>query len=105
MRPELNTPTAYDTYRKKFEVQIERDILPMLNLKQKDCVDLRMSLFGHALPLSEKGLYQGDVVEKLRAPFKDRVFFVEQDNWAYPSLQTGATDAATMKDAIEKMLV
>jgi protoporphyrinogen oxidase len=105
MRAELNQPTAYDSYRKRFEQQIDRDILPLLKLKQKDCVDLRLNLFGHALPLSEKGLYRDDTVTKLRAPFKNRIFFVEQDNWSYPSLQTGATDAALMKADIEKMLV
>jgi len=104
VRTELNQPTAYAEYRKHFEAQIEKDILPLTNLKSSDIVDLRLSLWGHALPLAAQGIYRGDTIERLRKPFKDRVFFVEQDNWAYPSLQTGATDSVLLNQQIVRAL-
>lgn len=104
MRAELNTPGAYEDYRKRFETQIEKDILPLMKLEMGDVVDLRLALWGHALPLSEKGLYRTDTVQTLRKPFAKRVFFVEQDNWAYPSTQTGATESVLMKRDIEAVL-
>lgn len=103
-RTELYNPDSFSHYKKKFEEQIARDIIPLLGFEQKDIVDLRLALWGHALPLAEKGIYRGNAVPTLRKPFRDRVFFVEQDNWAYPSTQTGATDVALMKSDILKFL-
>lgn len=103
-RTELFAPTSYATYRKKFEQQISHEILPMLKLKQQDIVDLRLTLWGHALPLGAQGFYQDDTVEQLRKPHRDRVFFIEQDNWAHPSLQTGATESVLQRDLIKKVI-
>ncbi len=103
-RAELIGPGAYEQNRKRFEEQIARDILPLLALEQRNIVDIRLSLWGHALPLAKQGIYSGDVVPRLRKPFSSRVFFVEQDNWAYPSTQTGATDVALQQAEIERVL-
>lgn len=103
-RAELIGPGAYDLNRKRFEEQLTRDVLPLLSLQQRDIVDMRLSLWGHALPLAKQGIYLGDVVPRLRKPFASRVFFVEQDNWAYPSTQTGATDVALQQAQIERVL-
>lgn len=103
-RAELIGPGAYELHRKRFEEQVSRDILPLLSLQQKDVVDMRLSLWGHALPLAKQGIYSGDVIPRLRKPFSSRVFFVEQDNWAYPSTQTGATDVALQQADIERVL-
>lgn len=104
-RPELMGENAYETQKNRFQNQIQNSILPLLHLKQNDIVDLRLARFGHALPLAKKGFFQKNYVQDLRQPFKNRVFFVEQDNWAYPSLQTGATDAWLLQDNINKILV
>jgi len=104
MRASLNMPEAYETYRKKFEAQIAKQILPLLELSQNDVADLRLTLWGHALPVPKPGMYSDGTIETLRKPFKDRVVFVEQDNWVYPSTQTGATDTILLKDAILKAL-
>ena len=103
-RAELYQPNAYETYRKRFEDQIHNDVLPLLKLKPSDAVDLRLTLWGHALPLGQQGIYQGNTIEWLRKPFRERVLFIEQDNWANPSLQTGATESALMRDQIKKVI-
>lgn len=95
---------AFDHYHSRFESQIEREVLPLLGLKPTDVHDIRLTRWGHALPLAEKGLYQGNTIDRLRAPFRNRVFFVEQDNWAYPSLQTGATEAAYFSAQVRRLL-
>ncbi len=104
MRKELIMPDSYNHYYREFEQQIDREILPMMNFKKSQIVDLRLTRWGHALPLAEKGIYSGNTIANLRKPFRDRVFFIEQDNWAYPSLQTGATDCVLMKKEITKAL-
>jgi protoporphyrinogen oxidase len=103
-RAELYQKGSYELYRQRFETQIERDILPLMGLKTEDIVDLRLTLWGHALPLAAKGVYRDETVDQLRKAHKERVFFVEQDNWVYPSLQTGATDAILLKKEVEKVL-
>ncbi len=103
-RTELHNPDAFTIYKKKFEEQVTRDIMPLLNFESKDIVDIRLALWGHALPLAEKGIYRGNAVATLRKPFRERIFFIEQDNWIYPSTQTGATDAALMKKDIIRYL-
>jgi hypothetical protein len=99
-RSELIEPGAYERHRKRFEKQIKTSVLPLLGLKWSDVMDVRLTLWGHALPLAAHGLYQGGIVDELRKPFRERVFFIEQDNWAYPSLQTGATESFAFKDQI-----
>lgn len=103
-RAELNTPSAFALYKKKFEDQIDKVILPLMNIDAKDIIDLRLALWGHALPVAKQGIFRGDIIPTLRKPFKNRIFFIEQDNWAYPSTQTGATDVALMKSEISKFL-
>ncbi len=104
VRAEINKPEAYDLHRKRFEGIIAKDILPLMKLKSSDIIDLRLTRWGHALPLTSRGIYRDDTIPVLRKPFKDRVFFVEQDNWSYPSLQTGATDTILMRDEIRRLL-
>ncbi len=104
MRAKLNTPEAYSEYRKKFETQIAKSVLPLLELSQADVADLRLTLWGHALPVATPGFYSDGTIEQLRKPFKGRVVFVEQDNWLYPSTQTGATDTILLQEEIRKAL-
>jgi protoporphyrinogen oxidase len=104
MRGQLNAPEAYGEYRKKFEEQIAKSVLPLLELSQADVADLRLTLWGHALPVATPGLYGDGTIEQLRKPFKGRVIFVEQDNWLYPSTQTGATDTILLQGDIQRAL-
>ena len=103
-RQELIQPTSYETYKKKFEQQITDQILPLMKVKPSQVVDLRLTRWGHALPLSWKGVFKDGVPATLRKPFKNRVFFVEQDNWVYPATETGVTEAATWAPEIKKVL-
>ncbi len=104
IRQELIQPDSHGTYKKLFEKQITDEILPLIDAKESDIVDLRLTRWGHALPLCEKGIYTDGTIDRLRMPFKDKVFFVEQDSWAYPSFQTGATEIALIKKDVEKAL-
>lgn len=103
-RTQLIQASAYELARKRFEKQIAEEILPLVGAQQSEILDLRLTRWGHALPLAPQGIFRGGSIEKLRKPFQERVFFIEQDNWAYPSLQTGATEVLLFKDAIQKAL-
>ena len=103
-RPELLLPTSYDRYRKEFETQFERDVVPMLHAANLKAVDVRVARWGHPLPLSAVGLIADGTLEEVRKPFKDRVFFIEQDNWALPAFETAVTEALTWAPKVAEVL-
>jgi len=86
-RRELLAADSYPKFRKELEDQIYNEFLPALGLKQTDVVDLRIARWGHPLPQPVVGLIAEGKIDILRRPFKDRVFFAEQDNWMLPSFE------------------
>lgn len=103
-RAELYPASSYDTFRTKFEEQIKGTILPTLKLSAANIHDLRIARWGHPLPTAAPGLIADGVVDRLRKPFKERVFFVEQDNWALPAFETGVTEAFSAVPQLKKVL-
>lgn len=103
-RAEIYTPNAYATFRAEFEKQINDTILPMLNLEKKDVVDVRLSRWGHPLPVSDVGHMAEGRVDWFRKPYKNRVFFVEQDNWALPSFETAFSEATTFAPLVDGVI-
>lgn len=95
---------AYARYRAEFEQQVTGEILPMLGLSADEVVDLRVARWGHPLPVAAAGLISEHVVDTLRAPFRDRVFFVQQDNWALPAFETSISEALTWAPRIAALL-
>jgi len=92
-RAALYEESAYDTARRAFEEQIGAEILPLVGARPEHVVDLRLTRWGHPLPVAEAGLIASRVVDALRAPIGGRVFFVNQDNWALPAFETAITEA------------
>ncbi|MBI3043130.1 MAG: hypothetical protein HYY78_09935 [Betaproteobacteria bacterium] len=56
------------------------------------------------MPVAAAGLIADGVPERLREPFRQRVFFVEQDNWALPAFETAVTEALVFAPQVEKAL-
>ncbi len=103
-RPELYAPGVFARYKQVFEQQVVDSILPLLGLQRANVVDLRIARWGHPLPLAATGLIADGTVDQLRKPFRERVFFVEQDNWALPAFETSVTEAITWSQPINKLL-
>lgn len=87
-RPALLEDGAFDRVSAEFRTQVEAEILPALGMKPSAVKGWRFSRFGHALPLARTGLIASGVCDRLRAPFRDRIFFINQDNWALPAIET-----------------
>ena len=102
-RAELFAQDSYKKYREEFEKQIVDEVLPLLKRKKQEIVDLRVARWGHPLPVAAPGLIRDGVVATMRKPFKERVFFVEQDSWALPAIETALTEAFTWAPEIEKL--
>ncbi len=95
---------TYPSVRREFENVIVHDILPKVGKTADDLVDLRIARYGHALPLPRTGLFSDGTLSMLRKPFRERVFFVEQDNWALAAFETCAYEALLQAPAIERVL-
>ncbi|MCO6431571.1 MAG: NAD(P)-binding protein [Deltaproteobacteria bacterium] len=104
VRAELYIPGSYERFRAEFETQIFDQILPLLKLKKGSVVDIRIARWGHPLPLAATGLIAEGVPDTLRKPFKEKVFFVEQDNWALPAFETAVGEALHFAPLIRKKL-
>jgi len=92
-RHELYADGAYESMRSKISAQIQKEVHPFYDLTDQDIVDLRLTRWGHPLPLAATGLLHRNVVDDLREPIDNRIFFVEQDNWALPAIETVAAEA------------
>ena len=95
---------AYDKYRAEFQDQIETQILPLVGIDKSKIADMRVTRWGHPIPVADRGLIRDGTVDILRRPFGKRVFFVEQDNWMLPCMETGATEAVLWAPKIEQLL-
>jgi protoporphyrinogen oxidase len=103
-RNELFQDGSYEKFRAEFETQIRSDVFPVLKISPSELVDIRITHWGHAVPIAVPGLLASEICQTVRAPFKNRVFFVEQDNWALPAMETSASEAIYWEPFIRKSL-
>jgi hypothetical protein len=81
-----------------------REILALLNLRERDVRQIRMTRWGHAFPIAERGLIADGVLERVRQPIDDRIYFVNQDNWALPAVETCLLEAAEFAPKVARGL-
>lgn len=103
-RAALLAGDSYGTFRAEFEKQIQDSILPLLKIKPEQMVDLRVARWGHPLPVSGVGMIADGTLESVRKPFGNRVFFIEQDNWALPAFETAIGEVNAWAPEVEKVL-
>lgn len=100
-RAELYAKGAYSNMRAKISAQIQNEIYPFYQLSDQNVVDLRLTRWGHPLPLAAVGLLDRGIVDTLRSPIDDRIFFIEQDNWALPAIETVVAEAVHWSSKIQ----
>ncbi len=83
---------AWENYAASLAGQLKQ-ILGIVGLTPSDVRQVRMTRWGHAVPLHRPNLIAGGVVENLRRPYEDLVYFVNQDNWALPAIENCLLDA------------
>lgn len=70
-----------------------RETLPILGLKDNDVEMVRMTAWGHPMPIPVPNLIADGHAEALRRPLADRIYFANQDNWALPAVENSVLDA------------
>ena len=101
-RQELFKDLSLTQFRSEFETQLKTQILPALDLKVSQLEGVRLTRWGHALPIAQPGLIHQGHVDWLRKPFQKRIFFAHQDNWALPAFETSGYEAMWVADLLEK---
>lgn len=99
----LIADTAWQDWASALVGQIER-VLTVLEVPRSSVRQVRMTRWGHAMPLARTDFIAGGHPERLRAPFLDHVYFVNQDNWALPAVETCLLEAETFAAVIDEAL-
>jgi NAD(P)-binding Rossmann-like domain len=95
--------SAWDFHTALAAPQITR-ILRLLGLAPTDVRQVRLGRWGHSMPVARVNFIAGGTAERLRTPYLDRVWFVNQDNWALPAFETAVLEAKHFADLIDAAL-
>jgi len=99
-RFELILHEPFQRFAEALTAQLREETLPTLGVPESAVREIRLTRWGHAMPLAEPGfIASGKPLELLR-PFEGRVYFVNQDNWALPAVENCLFDAHTVADEI-----
>ncbi len=85
-------PGAHDKHRDLVIEGLE-PVLSALGLNRADIEGVRMSRWGHAVPVATKGYASSGSPEAFEAGIGGRLFFAGQDIWANPALETALETA------------
>lgn len=69
-------------------------------LTEKDILGVRMTRWGHSLPLAEVGFLKQNRHKLVSRPIADKIFFVNQDNVVNPCLETALDEALKLKEIL-----
>lgn len=80
--------------------------LPMyeksLGLDRKDLKGIRMTRWGHSLPVASVGFIASGLHEIVNRPIQDKIFFANQDNWSNPAFETAFGSVLSLKDQLSR---
>ncbi len=94
-------------YHSKFKRQIMNDLPPILaplGLKQEDIMGMRLTRWGHALPVASVGIHTSGTLEEMNRPIDGRIFFANQDNFVDPCFESSMLAAQEAADQVRKIL-
>lgn len=77
-----------------------RNILSLLNIPDSAVHQVRMSRWGHAMPLAQPNLIASGICERAAAPLGKNIRFVNQDNWSLPAVENSLLDAQRVAEEI-----
>lgn len=101
-RAELFAPDAYAKHKTAFEAAIP-EVAKIAGVSVDRIEAIRITRWGHPMPLAATGLIAQGVVQKAHQPIAGRIFFAQQDNWCSPAFEpafASAQEAARRVKAI-----
>lgn len=95
--------TGWQDYASRLVPQV-RSMLEVLRVSERHVRQIRMSRWGHAMPLAAPNFIARGLPHVLRRPMQDHVFFCHQDNWCLPAVETCLLEAAYQAPRVEEGL-
>lgn len=86
-RNTLMGPDAHEKIKKEILAELPSQFAS-LGLGENSIEAIRLTRWGHAIPLAQKGLIADESLEKIGAPLDNKIFFANQDNFMNPSFET-----------------
>lgn len=83
--------------------QIEH-IASTLGIEPCHIRQVRLARWGHAMPYAVPGAYSNGLPQELRRPIDGRIWFVNQDNWLLPAVETCLSEALWVAPQIDAAL-
>lgn len=83
---------AWNRYAAALAPQVRR-MLALLEVDESVVRQIRMSRWGHAMPIARPHLIADGACETAARPIAERIHFVNQDNWALPAVENTLLDA------------
>lgn len=99
----LFNPASHDKYKNRYLQDIE-PLLNALKLTSKDIHGVRLTRWGHSLPLSRTGLLNEGKPQRAAAAIKNRIHFANQDNWMNPCFETAHQAAWDVSELLKSSL-
>lgn len=99
----LFNPGSHDKNIKQIMPDLEF-FLDQLNLSMNDVKGIRMTRWGHSLPVAKKGLLASGDLETMCEPIGHRIFFANQDNFANPAFESCVAAAEIAAAEIENQI-
>lgn len=97
----LFSPLSHSKYRQSMTEGI-RELLVTLGIDESAILGLRLTRWGHALPLAERGALAAGFPERASSPIGQRIYFANQDNWVNPSFEVAVAAAAQVVQAMHR---
>ncbi len=104
-KAQIYSTTSYFKFRKEFIDQVENSILPSLGIPTTAVVGLRIARWGHSFPVPQAGMINGGELEKIQEPIQEKVYFINQDNWLNPCVESIFGEVERWTPQIEKSIL
>jgi hypothetical protein len=82
----LFSPMAHDKHKRIIGEEL-KNFTAAVGLNYSDIKGMRMTRWGHSLPVASKGLIESGFLARMSAPVEGKIFFANQDNWANPAFE------------------
>ena len=99
----LFNPDAHNKHKKIITEEL-RNFTATVGLSFADIKGMRMTRWGHSLPVASRNLIGSGHLEKMSRPVAGRVFFANQDNWANPAFECSFAAALAAISEIKRLV-
>jgi hypothetical protein len=99
----LFSPLAHDKHKTRILGGMD-PMLHALGLKKENIAGIRLTRWGHCMPVAQSGLIASGLVARASAPIGGRLFFANQDNLANPAFETAINESRKAADLAIQVL-